>query len=343
MQNFQKIAVLAVILLVGLTALASAQDDMEAARRQMHIDIMKQTMLYDLSVGHKTNIDLVQFFGMSYLREGLGLSQEQLQKIQQKVLVSPYTIMENEPDYLLLQNEIRKYDPNSPAATEETLKKYADLEVKMEVMRQQKQVSLIYENMTPEQVKKLREFHIATMAETEYVFPGMFEAFDLSDEQKEQFDGIQKEMKPEFEKHVDRMMEYHLKYDEKMQEKLKNVTDPKEKERLWHDYHIVEKVRAEIQPEKDAVMESGKELAKKLKFKMFDVLTDKQWDRMVDLIDNPPDHVKKWVAEFGKRRGNDAGKTGEWRPGPDSWKPGDGIPADYFQHREEQRRFPRRK
>jgi len=78
---------------------------------------------------------------------------------------------------------------------------------------------------------------------------------------------------------------------------------------------------------------------------MFDVLTDEQWERMIDLIDNPPDYVKKILDEKRKAREAEtasSGESGEWQPGPGSWQPGDGIPAGYRIERETRsRQFPR--
>jgi len=78
-----------------------------------------------------------------------------------------------------------------------------------------------------------------------------------------------------------------------------------------------------------------------MKFKMFDVLTDEQLERMIDLIDNPPDYVKKVIAQMRNWQGRD--EPGEWQPGVNSWKPGDGIPAEYLKHRQEmKKRFPKK-
>jgi hypothetical protein len=305
-------------------------------------------MVSDLLSGRKANVDgLVPYLGMSSMREGLDLSQEQIQKIQQEVQRNLYPILENDPNFLSLRDEARKFDPDSPAATEETLKRYADLQVEMDNMVAQKRVNLIYENLTPDQNKKVYEYHISNMDATGYVFPGMFEALDLSGEQKQQLDKIQKEMKPELEKHIDRKFELQDKEYNMIQERRKGMTPPQVRDMIqpedeaWGD--VVLKVRAELQPERDRIMESGRKLADELKIKMFDVLTDEQWARMIDLIDNPPDHVKKMVAAIRKVRGDDdnkpdANKPGVWMPGPNTWRPGDPIPEQYRQQRQEQQR-----
>ena len=326
-----KLALIAVAcLLLGLTVSASTQNDMDAARQQMHYDIAKQEMLHIMLSGYNVNTELVDFLGMSYIREGLGLSQEQIQTIQREVQVYIHPTLENDPDFISLQEEMRKFNPDHPEATEETLKQYTNLRVQWEAMRRENKVNIFYGNLTPEQIRKLQEFHIATMSETEYVFPGMFEALDLSDEQKKQLDEIQKEMKPEFGKHIDRMFEYRLRYDEKIQGR-------------YGDSDFALTILAKLQPEKDAVMASGRELADNLKIEMFDVLTDEQWNRMIDLIDNPPVHARRWLERIRERREAEAANApaGGWVPGPGSWHPGDPIPGAYRIERETRSRFPR--
>jgi len=71
---------------------------------------------------------------------------------------------------------------------------------------------------------------------------------------------------------------------------------------------------------------------------LYDVLTDEQWDKLQNLVDNPPEYIKAWLKVYSSRNQ----KQEEWQPGPDSWKPGDGIPESYRQERNE-RRFPVRK
>jgi Ni/Co efflux regulator RcnB len=89
--------------------------------------------------------------------------------------------------------------------------------------------------------------------------------------------------------------------------------------------------------------ESGKGLADKLKVEMFDVLTDEQWNRMLNLIDNPPEHAKKIIAQMREKSEQESAyaSTEAWQPGPNSWKPGDPIPEGYRQQRQERGRFPR--
>ena len=88
-------------------------------------------------------------------------------------------------------------------------------------------------------------------------------------------------------------------------------------------------------------MESGRALADRLKIEMFDVLNDAQWERMLDLIDNPPEYVKKAIARIRKEMGTEDSSSGGWQPGPGSWRPGDAIPEAYRQERNTRGNFPR--
>ena len=72
----------------------------------------------------------------------------------------------------------------------------------------------------------------------------------------------------------------------------------------------------------------------KLKSKMSDVLTQEQKKRMSGLIENPPEFVKKMLDKAA-----DTG-SGDWSPGPNSWKPGDPLPM--LPRATPKRRFPGR-
>ena len=113
----------------------------------------------------------------------------------------------------------------------------------------------------------------------------------------------------------------------------------------------MEAIKKELEPEFERFLEQyangihnppqGKALAMQLKVKMFDVLTDEQWDRLQELTDNPPEYAMVLLRKIRERQ-NESETTKSWQPGPDSWKPGDGIPEQYRQERNE-RRFPVRK
>ena len=81
----------------------------------------------------------------------------------------------------------------------------------------------------------------------------------------------------------------------------------------------------------------GKQYAAQFKTKMLDVLTDEQWLRLQNMIDNPSGLVKMMLEKTKAWRK----KKEAWAPGPNSWRPGDPIPEGYRQQRQERGRFPR--
>ncbi|MGL6195345.1 MAG: hypothetical protein ACRC2T_11045 [Thermoguttaceae bacterium] len=187
------------------------------------------------------------------------------------------------------------------------------------------------------------------MSDFPIVSPNMFEALDLSDEQQEELAGIKKEMDAEFEKHLDKLADIENKCDEMVasvsKEKTKEVKSIDERTKIING---ISKEFSQSNPEYKKLInernESNELFAHKLKFKMFDVLTDEQLERMSELINNPPDKYKSAIATIRERfRAEAESQTGEWRPGINSWKPGDGIPEEYLQHRKERtQRFPKK-
>jgi len=125
---------------------------------------------------------------------------------------------------------------------------------------------------------------------------------------------------------------------------------------LCHD-DILKRLLAEDQMFRqihEEMQSKSRAFAERFKIEMFDVLTDEQWFRLQELIDNPPEHAlvfrkalrealnmgegeeeEKSVANKGTE------KAGVWMPGPNSWKPGDPIPEEYRIKRNERSRFSR--
>ena len=112
----------------------------------------------------------------------------------------------------------------------------------------------------------------------------------------------------------------------------------------------VETIKKELEPEFALCLESRangvydltreKALAMQFRIKMFDVLTDEQWLRIQDLVDNPPEYIKVFLKKVKANIEKNAGNTG-WQPGVGSWQPGDAIPEAYRQERNARGNFPR--
>jgi Ni/Co efflux regulator RcnB len=188
------------------------------------------------------------------------------------------------------------------------------------------------------------------MAELPILSPSMFNALNLTDEQKQQMDKIKKELESEFEQTIENYATGRLFME-------KRVLDEFEKEGITNKDLMAEGVAAVMKKEGEMrrkLMESdpefkkiyeeiqsrGKLFSTKLKMKMFDVLTDDQWERLQKLVDSPPGYAqmlgKKWREWMGESE-----KTEAWQPGVHSWKPGDAIPEEYRQERNKRRQFPK--
>ena len=324
------------------------------AMQRMQKNAMKQAMR-SFWTGDGTNLMAIGLLQDNDFREGLGVSQEQSQKIQ-GVMQNLGSTIQTDPEIKPIFEEINTLMRETPGGifaeniTEEKINRFFDLQSKMQDVIFQKMYKSVNENLTPEQLRKVKEFQISTMSEIPIGSPNMYEALDLSAEQKKQLDDIKKELEPEFEKNIDKMADaqarFMSKFQEELADRLEGVTDPEEIKRISQE--VAKKVR-DADPEakrlEDEIRESGKAFASKLKFRMFDVLTDEQMERMADLIDNPPDYIKKVLARVRKEMGTDeAESSGEWKPGINSWKPGDPIPKEYLEQRKERKKsFPQKK
>ena len=91
----------------------------------------------------------------------------------------------------------------------------------------------------------------------------------------------------------------------------------------------------------EEILSQSQAFSEKFKIRMFDVLTDEQWARLLALIDNPPAHAQVLGKRLRERQGENAQTGGGYIPGPGAWQPGDPIPAQYRQERNTRSRFPR--
>jgi peroxiredoxin len=351
MKTFQ-LSLLAMLLL-GLATSAFAQnaaqdhlkaltDDMRKmyqamqtpAGQQKHREESKQAV--NFSWDNNTELLARQVRYNADLREGIGISAEQFQKIQDSAQISePLQAINDARNKISEEYPGVDHGENTP---EEVQKQYSELYERMQATIRENLTNGVINNVTPDQMQKVREFQISTMSEAvDFISPGMFEALGISDAQKEQFGKIRQKMEPDFDKLIDKHSELGLTFSQKTFEeldKLNGISDMMEWENALQE--IQSKIRTsdrEVLRITNEFEKSGKELADKLKIEMFDVLTDEQWKRMVDLIDNPPDYVKAILKKLQERRGVSG-------PGPNSWKPGDPIPEGYRQQRREGR-FPR--
>ena len=246
----------------------------------------------------------------------------------------------NDPDIKPFRDVMDKLR-NAPFV-EETQKRMLDLQQKLQDIHRKKKEDFINESLTPEQIKRVKEYQIVTMLGDPYssqkIF-SMFEVLGLSNAQRKQLEEIKKELRPEFEKFIDREAEQSasrsIKFGAECEKLLANVTDHAEQQK------IMDEIQARLDKDPDDLRirielnEAQKALTLKLKFRIFDVLTDEQYDRVIQLVDHPPDYIKRIIEWRNKPR--------VWTPGPNSWQPGDPIPEGYRQQRQTRGNFPQPK
>jgi len=370
------------MLLLGLATPTSAQSDpaevmqefLQRSLADRHRGLTREiNTAWNENGSHSVALNLLR---QEDLREGIGVSDEQYQNIRTAVEQQTSVSSNDIPAAKLVQAEITKlmnevpgqYDEFDANAPNETKMRIAELREEVQRLMGERASEIINaritnaisENLMPNQLRKVQEFQISAMSELSYsgegwaypsISPSMFEALDLSDTQRQQFGDIKKEMEPEIKKWMDRTIEAQLKIYEKRQAKFRPVprdpNDPQSPMQLSlanpvESWNEVRRENPDLQRELNEALGAGGQLADKLKVRMFDVLTDEQWARMIDLIDNPPDYAKKWIAKRRMGREN-ASNSGEWAPGPNSWQPGDPIPEAYRIERKTRGNFPRPK
>lgn len=272
-------------------------------------------------------------------RKMLGISDEQFEQIKQG---SRFDMDE----FQKKSEEMNKYrnpdDPHFLKADEATKRNYLEAYEKYSKYLSDGMPKL-ERFLTPEQMQLMKETQLALMPETPIVNPSSYDALGLTEEQKEQMKAIQKEMTPEFEKMIEEKVELEAQMQDKvvaaMRAKGLDETDTKVfNENVEAIYKELSQNRefAELQSKG---WELGRDFIKRFKFRMFDVLTDEQLDKLNHLLNHPSEYVKNQLAKMRKLR-EDFEMNKTWRPGPSSWQPGDPIPEEYMQKRKA--RFPKR-
>ncbi|MDR3183610.1 MAG: hypothetical protein LBT89_11970 [Planctomycetaceae bacterium] len=253
------------------------------------------------------------------------------------------------PEMVEIQAEIKKIqkpdDPNFQNADEETKQKWAKL--------QERQAAFMIENysrevgklLSPEQKQKMREFQLATMSATPVISPDMFEGLGLSDEQKRKMDNIKKKLEAEYIQNIDEVVDAASLWEDKICDRIEKENGSMiDREEFAEKKRVAEealKSEGEFKKIMQGPLDKSRALVTRLKIKMFDVLTDEQWEKLQDLVDHPPDYVKEELAKMKKKFGDDQ-QTNAWQPGVNSWQPGDAIPEKYRQQRAAGKKFPQK-
>jgi Ni/Co efflux regulator RcnB len=258
------------------------------------------------------------------------------------------SVRDNDPEHQKFLEEIRAMnnpdDPFPLNVDEETKNKMIVLEGWGIAWMNNYYSTGIRSILTPEQMRKIQETHLANMEDFPIISPYLFEALDLTDAQKQQMKEIKEELEPEFEKNLEDFVNGQLYVVNRMYDELEK-RGVKDIEAMMKELSAVENLLAKDPDCKravDHVQTIRKQFATRFKTRMLDVLTNEQWTRLQKLIDDPPEHVKAVRKKFGMNKG-ESEKSQTWTLGPDSWKPGDGVPEEYRQERNKRTRrgFPR--
>lgn len=241
-------------------------------------------------------------------------------------------------DEALKLREEGGYLPNAPKEVQDRLAKLSEEMTVYYFERSQKD----FENaLTPEQLKIVHETEIALLPEIGMVNPAMFEALDLSDEQRKEMEAIKTEMEAQFNLLVEDAIKAQNDIKDLLYSYLKNekIASHGEFEKKFKETHEKPDCQEKIKKIRHDHNERGRQFLSRFKTKMLDVLTDEQLAKMGKLINEPPAYLAKFLENSRKQREAMA-KAGQWQPGPGSWQPGDPIPKEYLEQRKA--RFPKK-
>ena len=308
--------------------------------------------------GRGGNLMAVGLFADPDIRTAFGVSDEQYQKIQQ-ARTGMVPALQRDPRFQEIVKEMQAIlNPNDPHmlnADAETVGKFADIQGRMASLGIAVMTDAVGNVVTPEQNQKMMEAQLASMGEMPIISPGMFEALNLTDAQRQHMERIKQELEPEFEKNLETFANGTMAMMNKMFEELEkqgfemgggNAEEMQKKvKELGEKMQGIQKKLIAEDPEfkriHDELQNNGKVFSKQFRMKMFDVLTDEQWARLQLLIDNPPEYAKALLKKMKEQSGQAAQSGDGWQPGPHSWQPGDPIPVEYRQQRSTPGNFPR--
>jgi len=232
------------------------------------------------------------------------------------------------------------FSPLVPPAAWEAFKRSQDVSSRMTKWLQHHAIS---EVMPPELMQKINESLLANMSELPVISPKMFEALGLTDAQKQQMETVRKALEPEFQKALDNLVHGQMIILNKALDELdKQGEGDVDLEAGGERMAVIqEKLRTE-EPECKKIYEEiqsqGQAFVTGYKIKVFDVLSDEQWKRLQELIDNPPEYAL--VFRDRLREVNEGGSF-RWLPSPRPWLTGEAIPGAYRQERNTRGNFPR--
>ena len=278
---------------------------------------------------------------LSFLRKDDEIGREVMMKRMQ----SPFP--EYEQAELARRTALPENDPDFHNASEEQKKAYvaaasSSFHLFNKVMDEE-----IQNTLTPEQMEKVQLLKMQLLPEMGLPSVSMFEPLGLTDEQKEEMEAIKQEMMSEFDLLVDEAMSQRREFFKVM---IESVVEANQETPLtsWDEVSkamaqgaVKAGEKPEFRQRHQEFNKKGQSFATRFRDRLMNVLTDEQLDEMQRIMDESPDFVKQMI-QVGKQQREAMEQSGQYIPGPNSWRPGDGAPADFKMERQEQR-FPRRR
>ena len=310
-------------------------------------------------VGDSTTITAMGFLRDHEFRAAIGFSDEQYQEMEVS-LQNALQDLDRSSDFLEMivakQAFIESFEQDVDGGA---WNRHLEAQERVELLTQQILVDVLDNFLPPEPKQKLQETQLAAMGEMSIFSPSIFEVLNLTDAQREQMEKIKMELEPEFEKYLEIYVEGKMFLEnmrlaelEKIPPELRdgaiirdgsNMHERMERmesavaaaERAWREAPEFKRIS-------DDIRSSSGTFSTLFRTSMFDVLTDEQWRRFQDLVDNPPRHARIYLESLRGQRGETEENKGDvWVPGSDSWRPGMPIPESYRIRRNTQIRFPR--
>lgn len=286
--------------------------------------------------GNGSNLMAVQLLEKKDVRDAWGVTDEQHAQVK-----GAMTGMFTRPEFAETMKEMGELQKGGKLfdadGDKDAQKRFGELQTQMLEKMMELVPAEIDKVLSPEQKRKMQEFQLASMSEIPIVTPTMFEALDLSADQKTKMEAVRKELEPRFEHMADEFIDTQMKMSDKIWDAMEK--DPqgfgdltKFGERVKEMTKRLNAEDEEFRKLNEQLETDGKLFVTQLKFKMFDILTDEQLARLDEIVSNPPeyvrDHLESLRERFGRSDRPDASKAFL-----DAWKPGQPIPEEYRQKR----------
>ena len=345
------------LLLLAETGQTTGQDDLfrqwEHPLMQQIVKKQHETAIRSFWDGRGPGIIIMGFLDDPDVRTALDFSDEQYQRF----VTDRSTPLHDRPEFQTflmeeaeIQQRISEYAQAGNMQAIEDLMSDAAIQEKMLALTE-RVTSLAMElvfadldnNLTPEQKRKIGEAHLAFMSEVPIISPNIFEALHLTDAQKRQMEAVKEELAPDFEAVLENFVNGQIALMSKEYAELERQGSILPG--LGHRPQAIARQLMAEDPEYkriyDDTLSCSMTFSTQFRTRMFDVLTDEQWQRLQNLIDNPPPHARIFIQRVREQRGEtEESKSDVWMPGPGSWRPGDPLPESYRQQRNTRGRFP---